>query len=246
VGSRASEEAHRRLGAQYQRARRRLVEQTLQGAGFSDARLLAAFLKVPRDRFVHQEAMRLQAYEDVALPIGLGQTLSAPSTQAKMTLALEVDRSHRVLEIGTGSGYQTALLAELAGKVFTIERHAALSHRAVKLLRELGYRTILASVGDGTLGWPERAPFDRILVTACAPGRLETLLEQLAPGGVLVAPQAGGARGQRLVRMRKNGMGAPRQEDLGACQFVPLVGKAGYEPPRKPRTARLNFVEERC
>jgi protein-L-isoaspartate(D-aspartate) O-methyltransferase len=246
VVKRASNPAYRRLGAQYERARRRMVEQTLQSAGFTDRRLLAAFLKVPRDRFVHQEAMRLQAYQDVALPIGLGQTLSAPSTQARMTQALELGAGHRVLEIGTGSGYQTAILAELAAKVFTIERHAELSRRAVRLLRELGYRTVFAEVGDGTLGWPRRAPFDRMLVTACAPGRLDALLDQLAPGGVLVTPQAGAPGGQRLLRIRKSPCGAVAQEDLGACQFVPLVGQGGYQPHLRPRGHRLSFVLERC
>ena len=241
MAERAVREARRLAQAQYERARRRMVERLMQ-SGLIDPRVIGAMHKIPRDRFVHQDAMRLQAYEDVALPIGLGQTLSAPSTQARMTEALEVQRHHRVLEIGTGSGYQTAILAELAAKVFTIERHAELARRAMRQLRALGYDTIASMVGDGSIGWNERAPFDRIIVTACAPGMLEALLRQLVPGGVLVAPQAGGRRGQRLVRMRKGEDLRVSQRDLGPCQFVPLVGEAGYGVAIGPGASRLKFA----
>jgi protein-L-isoaspartate(D-aspartate) O-methyltransferase len=229
----------------YQVARNRMVERDLVAAGITDPRILDAFLKVPRDRFAHHEAMRLRAYDNTAIPIGLGQTLSAAATQARMTAALHLQPEHRVLEIGTGSGYQTAILAELARRVFTIERHPELGARALELLRSLGYATIQARIGDGSMGWAERAPFDRILVTACAPGPLAALLEQLSPGGILVTPQAGAGPQQRLLRLRKAGRALER-EDLGPCQFVPLVGRAGYaELSREPEPPLARVARRR-
>jgi protein-L-isoaspartate(D-aspartate) O-methyltransferase len=193
----------------------------LRGAGISDARVLGAIERVPRDLFV-PAAFRDQAYENVALPIGHGQTISQPLVVALMTEALEVGERHKVLEIGTGSGYQAAVLARLCRRVFTIERHRALLKEAEQRFAELKLRNITTRFGDGTKGWPEQAPFDRILVTAAAPDLPRKLLDSLTPDGILVAPVGEDRRDQQLLRIRRKD-GETVTEELGGVRFVPLV-----------------------
>lgn len=208
------------VGLTGQRVRDRLIED-LRAAGIADERVLEAIRSVPRHRFV-DEALASRAYENNALPIGHGQTISQPYVVAKMTAALLRDSSpRRVLEIGTGSGYQAAVLAALGLEVFTVERIGDLLRAARKRFRALGLH-VRSKHDDGRLGWPEQAPFDAILVTAAGPALVEALLEQLAPGGVLVAP-VGTAGAQALLRLCKDADGAITQEDLGAVVFVPLL-----------------------
>jgi protein-L-isoaspartate(D-aspartate) O-methyltransferase len=193
----------------------------LRGAGVGDARVLGAIERVPRELFV-PPAFRDRAYENVALPIGHAQTISQPLVVAKMTEALEVGERHKVLEIGTGSGYQTAVLAKLCRRVFTMERHRALLKEAERRFAELKLHNVTTRFGDGTKGWPEQAPFDRIMVTAAATTLPTNLLDSLAEGGVLVAPVGRERREQRMMRVRRtNGQFAT--EDLGSVLFVPLV-----------------------
>ncbi len=206
----------------------RLIEE-LRRAGIVDERVLAAMGNVPRDQFV-PAAFLDHAWDNVALPIGQGQTISQPLVVALMTMALELTDRHKVLEIGTGSGYQTAVLAPLCRRVFTIERHQALHQESNKRFAALRLGNVTTRYGDGTKGWPEPAPFDRILLTAAAAKLPATLPDMLAPGGVLVAP-VGEEKGQQmLVRMRRTDTGF-ETEELGAVRFVPLV--AGL--PRNPR-----------
>ena len=200
----------------------------LRGFGIGDARVLGAIERVPREVFV-PEAFKDQAYENVALPIGTGQTISQPLVVALMTEALEVNERHKVLEIGTGSGYQTAVLARLCRRVFTIERHRALLKEAERRFGELRLANITTRYGDGTKGWPEQAPFDRIMVTAAAPEVPTNLLDSLAEDGILVAPVGEERRDQNLVRVRRKG-GKFATEDLGAVRFVPLVTGLPREP----------------
>jgi protein-L-isoaspartate(D-aspartate) O-methyltransferase len=200
---------------------RRFMLQQLQTKGIRSTRVLTAMDRVPRERFVPRGAQHL-SYADRALPIACSQTISQPFIVALMTEALSLSGTERVLEIGTGSGYQTAVLAELAGSVVSVERHADLSARAQKLLEELGYRNVTLVVGDGTLGWPQQAPYDRILVAAAAHHVPRALEEQLAEGGVLVIP-VGDPGGQELQAFHKAG-GKLHPEWLSGCRFVPLVG----------------------
>jgi protein-L-isoaspartate(D-aspartate) O-methyltransferase len=193
----------------------------LRGAGVGDARVLGAIERIPRELFV-PPAFRDRAYENVALPIGHAQTISQPLVVAKMSEALEVGERHKVLEIGTGSGYQTAVLAKLCRRVFTMERHRALLKEAEKRFAELKLHNVTTRFGDGTKGWPEQAPFDRIMVTAAAVALPTNLLESLAEGGVLVAPVGRERRAQRLMRVRRVD-GQFVTEDLGGVLFVPLV-----------------------
>jgi protein-L-isoaspartate(D-aspartate) O-methyltransferase len=184
-------------------------------------RVADAMLRVPRHLFVPGRDPA-RAYVDVPLPIGAGQTISQPAVVAQMTEALALRGGERVLEIGTGSGYQAAILSLLAARVSTIEIVPSLGERARERLSRLGYANVEVRIGDGYAGWPERAPFDRILLTA-APERIpEALLAQLAEGGILVAPIGPEDRVQRLVRLRKTG-GLVTEEDLGAVMFVPMV-----------------------
>jgi protein-L-isoaspartate(D-aspartate) O-methyltransferase len=201
----------------------------LRGLGVTDARVLGAIERVPREVFV-PAAFKDQAYENVALPIGHGQTISQPLVVALMTEALEVGERDKVLEIGTGSGYQAAVLARLCRRVFTIERHRVLLKEAEQRFAELKIHNVTTRFGDGTKGWPEQAPFDRILVTAAAPDLLKKLLDQLAPDGILVAPVGEERRDQQLLRVRRKD-GETVAEELGGVRFVPLV--AGL--PRKNR-----------
>ena len=208
----------------------------LRGLGVSDAGVLGALERVPREVFV-PAAFKDQAYENVALPIGHGQTISQPLVVALMTEALEVGERHKVLEIGTGSGYQTAVLARLCRRVFSIERHRALLKEAEKRFAELRLHNVTSRFGDGTKGWPEQAPFDRIIVTAAAPELPGKLLGSLAEGGILVAPVGEERRDQRLIRIRRKD-GSSVTEELGPVRFVPLVEGLPRDPQaikKRPR-----------
>lgn len=202
-----------------------MVTEQLARRGIRDARVLQALGKVPRHRFV-DEALVGRAYGDYPLPIGDGQTISQPYMVALMTEALELVGHERVLEVGTGSGYQTAILAEVCAKVFSIERLKGLADRAIRTLDSLGYYNVLVRVGDGSLGWKEEAPFDAILVTAAAPAVPEALVEQLAHKGRLVVP-VGDAYSQVLHKGVREEEGM-RWRDLGGCVFVKLIGDQGW------------------
>lgn len=205
---------------QFVAARRRMISDQLQNRGIRSSSVLDAMERVPRERFVLAE-MQDEAYSDQALPIDCGQTISQPYIVALMTEALNLSGSEHVLEVGTGSGYQAAILAELAGDVVTLERHRAISERAADILAELGYRNVRCIVSDGSRGWPDDAPYDRIIVTAAARDCPPALLEQLREGGVLVGP-FGGGMGQMLQAIRKHD-GKTQTVDLTACRFVPLI-----------------------
>jgi protein-L-isoaspartate(D-aspartate) O-methyltransferase len=205
--------------------RKAMVEHQLRRRRIGDERVLAAMEKVPRHRFLASPDDR-GAYGDYPLPIGEGQTISQPYMVALMTEALCLAGAERVLEIGTGSGYQAAILAELAREVHSVERFAGLAERARAVLVALGYHNVTVIVGDGSLGHPEAAPYDRIIVTAAAPHIAQPWVDQLAEGGILVAP-VGDRWGQSLMRCVKRA-GKVGQEDLGGCVFVPLVGEHGW------------------
>ena len=193
----------------------------LRRSGIGDARVLGAIEKTPREKFV-PPAFEDQAYENLALPIGQGQTVSQPYVVALMTEKLELGERHYALEIGTGSGYQTAVLSRLCRRVFSVERHRELLRDAERRFAELVLRNIVCRFGDGTKGWPEQVPYDRVLVTAAAAEVPQTLIEGLAPGGILVAPVGEDHRDQQLVRIRRHDHGFSI-EDLGLVRFVPLV-----------------------
>ena len=206
-------------------ARQQMLLRQLHNRGIRDRRVLAAMDRVPRERFL-DAASRDDAYSDRALAIDCGQTISQPYMVGLMTESLALDGSQRVLEVGTGSGYQTAILAQLAGEVVSIERHDELSRQAGAVLAELGCGNVTLVVGDGSLGWPPRAPYDRVLVTAAAARVPRSLLDQLADGGLLVIP-LGPREHQLLQVIRKTGEGL-QVRDLSACRFVPLVGAEGW------------------
>jgi protein-L-isoaspartate(D-aspartate) O-methyltransferase len=206
--------------------RSEMVEKQLRRRGIRDAAVLAAMTAVPRHEFVADE-LRSQAYEDVPLPIGGGQTISQPYIVAAMTAALHLQPGDRVLEIGAGCGYQAAVLSQLAKEVFTIERRPELASAAAKLLARLGYSNIHVHCGDGTLGLPEIAPFDAILVAAAAPAVPKPLLAQLAERGRIIIP-VGGAEHQELQLVEKHGDAFPAKI-LEGCRFVPLVGYHGWQ-----------------
>jgi protein-L-isoaspartate(D-aspartate) O-methyltransferase len=205
----------------------------LRRAGIGDARVLGAIEKTPREKFV-PASFEDQAYENMALPIGNGQTVSQPYVVALMTEKLELGSRQTVLEIGTGSGYQTAVLASLCRRVFSIERHRELLRGAERRFEELRLRNIVCRFGDGTKGWPEQAPYDRVIVTAAAPEVPAALVDGLAPGGVLLVPVGEDHRDQQLVRVRRND-GGFATEDLGLVRFVPLVSGL----PRRSPDQRL-------
>lgn len=211
---------------QFDIARKRMVQEQVIGRGITNPRLIDVLQKIPRHLFV-QEAMSAQAYSDGPLPIGEKQTISQPYMVALMTDRLMLAGNEQVLEIGTGSGYQTAVLASLARRVCTIERIRSLAMQARKVLDALHLLNVNIKVGDGTLGWPEEAPFDAILVTAGAPAVPETLIAQLAPGGRLVIP-VGDASAQTLLCITKEADGTVRQEAGVGCRFVPLIGEQGW------------------
>jgi protein-L-isoaspartate(D-aspartate) O-methyltransferase len=193
----------------------------LRRCGIADARVLGALERIPREMFV-PATFADQAYENIALPIGRGQTVSQPLVVARMTEALEIGARHKVLEIGTGSGYQAAVLARLCRRLYSIERHRELLREAEQRLVKLRIHNVTVRFGDGTKGWPEQAPFDRIIVTAAAPELPAVLADSLTIGGVLVAPVGDNRRDQQLLRIRRNESGFTTEE-LGAVRFVPLV-----------------------
>ena len=202
-----------------------MVKTQLVPRGIKDERMLAAMKKVPRHLFV-DEAMQHRAYDDSALPIGEGQTISQPYMVAVMTELLALHGTEKVLEIGTGSGYQAAVLAELVKEVYTVERITVLAKRAEGRYRELGYDNIHVKVADGTLGWPDAAPFDRIIITAGTPKVPEPLLQQLADQGILIAP-VGDRFSQQIIKVRKIG-DKVAEEYHTPCVFVPLIGEYGW------------------
>ncbi|TAN43125.1 MAG: protein-L-isoaspartate(D-aspartate) O-methyltransferase [Nitrospirae bacterium] len=210
----------------YKRLREAMVKTQLVPRGIRDPRVLKAMAEVPRHLFVESSRQQL-AYEDMALPTADGQTISQPYMVAVMTELLELSGTEKVLEIGTGSGYQAAILAELSRAVYTIERYDDLTEQAAGRFRDLTYTTIFLKTGDGTLGWPEEAPFDRIMVTAGAPDPPQPLIDQLAPGGILVIP-VGDRNFQQLLRIRKNSDGLTRELHT-PCMFVPLIGRFGWD-----------------
>ena len=212
----------------YRKQRARMVEVQIKSRGISDKRVLSVFEKIPRHLFV-DEGLIDQAYSDNPLPIGERQTISQPYIVALMTQALELKGKERVLEIGTGSGYQTAVLAELADRVFSVERIATLAARARKLLDLLRYYNVAIRVGDGSYGWKDEAPFDAIITTAAAPEVPRYLLEQLEVGGRLVVP-VGGRDVQTLYKLIRQSADVNdfRREDLGGCRFVSLIGESGW------------------
>lgn len=215
-----------RLENEFERERREMAA-LLKRRGIESEAVLAAMGKVARERFV-PERLRKMAYEDGALPIEQGQTISQPYVVALMIEAAGVAADHRVLEIGTGSGYSAAVMAEMGASVFTIERHAGLAETARGRLADSGYETVSLRTGDGTLGWPEAAPFDAIIVTAGGPSVPESLREQLAVGGILVMPVGSMARYQMLMRIERLADDKYGEENLGAVAFVPLIGVKGW------------------
>ncbi|MFN2130119.1 MAG: protein-L-isoaspartate(D-aspartate) O-methyltransferase [Anaerolineae bacterium] len=208
------------------RERKEMVRRQIKGRRIQDELVLEAMRTVPRHRFV-PAYVRGSAYRDAPLPIGEGQTISQPYVVAFMTAALQLSGGEKVLEIGTGSGYQAAVLALIAGEVISVERLPRLAEEARRTLAELGYDNVRVVVGDGTQGWPEEAPYDAIMVTAASPEVPAPLLQQLADGGRLVAP-VGPRHTQQLVRVRREGEEF-RREDLLGVAFVPLIGEHGWD-----------------
>jgi protein-L-isoaspartate(D-aspartate) O-methyltransferase len=211
------------------RARHQMVRSQIRGRGVTDRRVLAALASVPRHRFV-PATLAHAAYDDGPLPIGHGQTISQPYIVALMTAALAPARAHRVLEIGTGSGYQAAVLARIVRVVHTVERLASLATSAQERLTRLGCGNVVFHVGDGSRGWPDAAPFDGILVTAAAPAIPEPLIGQLAPGGRLVVPV--GDRGWQTLTIAERTAGGLRTWTEGDCRFVPLIGRFAFPEDR--------------
>ncbi|UCE18057.1 MAG: protein-L-isoaspartate(D-aspartate) O-methyltransferase [Gemmatimonadota bacterium] len=210
----------------YAIARERMVQNQLVARKITNEKVLEAMRTVPRHEFVPKELWG-RAYGDHPLPIGQSQTISQPYMVALMTQQLQLEKTNKVLEIGTGSGYQAAILAELVRRVFSVERVPELSSRARKVLDGLGYGNVIIKTGDGTLGWKEFAPFDRIVVTAGAPDVPSALVEQLVDGGRIVLP-IGNTYVQTLLVVKKKGKKIERKEVCG-CTFVPLIGEQGWE-----------------
>jgi len=208
------------------RIREKMVREQIDSRGISDEEVLRAMRKVPRHLFV-DEALQNQAYADHPLPIGHGQTISQPYVVAMMTAILKVKPGMKVLEIGTGSGYQAAILAEIGADVYTVERIKPLYQMARQRFTQLKYFRIKTKLDDGTLGWPEQAPFERILVTAGGPDVPAPLLEQLSDPGILVIPVGEDRRYQQLLRLTREG-GQVSRENMGSVAFVDLVGKFGW------------------
>ena len=209
----------------YERQRDEMVRTQMEARGITDPKVLAAFRRVPRHLFV-SEALRDQAYGDFPLPIGEQQTISQPYIVAEMTQALALGPEDRVLEIGTGSGYQAAILAEVVFRVYTIERIRSLFLKSRKLFDQLRYHNILMKYSDGSIGWADERPFDAIIVTAGAPEIPETLVNQLGIGGRLVIP-VGNRYSQELIKIYRDEEGI-HTENLGGCRFVKLVGEHGW------------------
>jgi len=215
------------LQAEYRIPRERMVERLRNHYGIRDDRVLGAMMSVPRHHFV-TEALRGRAYDDNALPINLNQTISQPYIVARMTELLELTSRDRVLEIGAGSGYQTAILAQLASQVYAIERIGELAREAHDRIRGLGINNATVKAFDGTLGWNAYAPYDAILVAAGGPRIPDPLVAQLKVGGRLVIPIGATRDSQKLVRVIKSET-KPKIEEHGSCQFVPLIGQHGWE-----------------
>lgn len=211
----------------YDCLRHEMVEKQIAARGISDERVLTAMRSVPRHLFV-SEALADQAYSDFPLPIGEQQTISQPFIVAEMTQALQLTPKDRVLEIGTGSGYQAAILADIAFRVYTIERIHSLYVKSRRLFDKLGYHNIVTRYSDGTTGWKEESPFDAIIVTAGAPEIPPMLINQLAMGGRMVIP-VGNQNSQDLIRLVREQSGV-HQTNLGGCRFVKLVGEHGWRP----------------
>lgn len=204
-----------------------MVLDQLSGRGIKDRSVLSIFEKVPRHKFIDPRFYK-DAYSDFPLAIGDGQTISQPYMVAIMAQSLDIKKSDRVLEIGAGSGYQTAILAELADQVFSIERVKNLTEKATAVLTEMGYKNIILKTGDGTMGWEEFAPFDKIIVSASAESVPEPLVRQLKPPGKLVMP-VGPRSSQALLLLEKTAKGDVAERNICACTFVPLIGKYGWE-----------------
>jgi protein-L-isoaspartate(D-aspartate) O-methyltransferase len=209
----------------FERQREEMVRYQIEARGIKDPKVLSAFRKVPRHLFI-SEALRDQAYGDFPLPIGEQQTISQPYIVAEMTQALELNEDDRVLEIGTGSGYQAAILAEIVYRVYTVERLRPLYLQARSLLDKLLYHNIVMKYADGTKGWPDESPFDAIIVTAGAPVVPDTLVNQLAEEGRMVVP-VGNQHTQDLIKISRQKKGI-RQKNLGGCRFVRLIGEHGW------------------
>jgi protein-L-isoaspartate(D-aspartate) O-methyltransferase len=210
-------------------AAKALSERVAQASGIKDPRILKAFEQVPREAFLPPD-LAARAYEDTALPIGLGQTISQPSMIALMLQALQCAPQHRVLEVGSGSGYVLALLSQLGCEVFGVERHSELAARSAETLRSIGVAGVIVQEGDGTLGLPQHTPFDRILVSAGAPAIPDALLAELAEGGRLVMP-VGGAESQILVTCERDDKGTLHYRAGASCIFVPLISDSSPPPP---------------
>ncbi len=210
----------------FKKARERMVETQLVARGIRDPRVLESMRKVPRHLFV-DEALQDQAYNDHPLPISDKQTISQPYVVALMTESLKLTGHEKVLEIGTGSGYQAAVLAELAGRVFSIERHPGLALRANHVLQKLGCRNVIIRVGDGSMGWPDDAPFDAVMVTAGTPEVPQPLVDQLSVGGRLIVP-VGDRISQDLILVERRSEGITKT-NMGGVRFVDLVGKWGWK-----------------
>jgi protein-L-isoaspartate(D-aspartate) O-methyltransferase len=209
----------------YERQRQEMVKRQIEARGVTDPKVLAAMYKVPRHLFV-SDALRDQAYGDFPLPIGEQQTISQPYIVAEMTQALQPGKEDRILEIGTGSGYQAAILAEIVFRVYTIEKIYPLYTKARKLFDKLRYHNIVTKYSDGTSGWEEESPFDGIIVTAGSPGIPKPLVSQLAMGGRMVIP-VGDLYSQELIKLYKDERGI-HKTNLGGCRFVKLVGEHGW------------------
>jgi len=213
-------------------ARRQMVKTQLIDRGIEDARVLSAFAEVPRHEFVPPEQIQ-DAYADWPLPVGLGQTISQPYVVALTIEALHLRGPERVLEIGTGSGYAAAILSRLCQAVYTIERLEPLAHAARERLSRLGFKNVAVYHGDGSLGWPDAAPYAAILVSAAGPQVPRALLDQLAPGGRLIMPVGAEHGAQELVCVSKDRDGTLRREPLGGVRFVPLIGAQGFPTERR-------------
>jgi protein-L-isoaspartate(D-aspartate) O-methyltransferase len=209
----------------YKLLRETMINEQLIARGIKNERVLEVFRTIPRELFVSQ-GMRGHAYADRPVPIGYEQTISQPYMVAIMTVALETEPEHRVLEIGTGSGYQAAILSKLVERVYTIERVGELTISARHVFEELDLRNIVSRTGDGTIGWSEYEPFDRIVVTAGAPVAPPTLMRQLADGGRLVIPV--GSRHEQTLRIIERQGDSYQDSNAGGCIFVPLIGREGW------------------
>ncbi|MFA6957392.1 MAG: protein-L-isoaspartate(D-aspartate) O-methyltransferase [Thermoanaerobaculia bacterium] len=209
-----------------------MVERYVAARGVKDPRVLEAMRQIPRHLFVPQ-VVRAKSYGEGALPIGAGQTISQPWIVGRMIELLELTGKEKVLEVGTGTGYQACVLSKVAARVFSIERINELALKAVELVRELKLHNVSVKVFDGTYGWSDQAPFDRIIVAATAPELPEPLVQQMARGGTLVIPLGRGDN-QRLARVRRVGTGV-QIEDCGPASFVPLIGKFGWKDEERPK-----------